>query len=59
VPKTADDAILKLNNLEMWIKLTLENLKDLRNEKESDNKMLNFVDVAFSNEIDRIIHQAE
>jgi len=48
-----------LNNLEMWIKLTLENLKDLRNEKESDNKMLNFVDVAFSNEIDRIIHQAE
>jgi leucyl-tRNA synthetase len=59
VPDTADNAILRLNNLEMWIKLVLENKKDLREPNQIPNKYIEFVDHAFASEVDRTIHQTE
>ena len=59
VPDTADHAILRLSNLEAWIKVALENKNALRDEKTISNDYIRFVDNVFSSEIDRAIHLTE
>jgi len=53
VQGTADNAILRLANIETWIKSTLDTFSTLR--ETSSNEYLEFVDRAFANEISRCI----
>jgi len=59
VPVTADNAILRLSNLEVWIKSALENKKALRDENTVSSENIKFVDNVFAAEIDRYISITE
>jgi len=57
VHDTANNAISRLANLETWIKFAFENLDKMRTE--SKDKFSEFIDNAFNNAMDKLIHDAD
>ena len=55
--KNADNAVLRLYTLDIWIKETLKNIKDNRNDFKNSNK-LEFFDNAFENEMKDLMQES-
>lgn len=51
----ADNAVLRLWQLEQWIKLHTDNFKNLRKPEDSSNENLKFYDNVFLNLLDRVL----